>query len=57
MFFLIDNIIPIYFFVSLFIGLFITYLTTPKPVAIMRHPTPENAGRFIYIDGSNVCYK
>lgn len=57
MFVLLDNIIPIYFFISLFIGLFIAYLTTPKPTIIIRHPTPENAGKHIYIDNSNVCYK
>ena len=57
MFVLLENIIPIYFFISLFIGLFIAYLSTPKPVVIIRYPTPDNAGKVTYIDNSNVCYK
>ena len=48
---------PVYFFVALFVGLFYTYLTTPMPEIIIKYPTPENAGKIIYKDRADVCYK
>lgn len=48
---------PWYFMVALFIGLFYTYLTTPPPEILIKYPTPENAGKIIYKDRSDVCYK
>ena len=55
--FLIDKIEPLYFFISLFIGLFITYTFTPDPEVIIKFPTPENAGKIIYRDNSDNCFK
>jgi len=55
--FLIDKIEPFYFFVSLFIGLFITYTFTPEPEVIITYPTPENSGKIIYKDNANNCFK
>lgn len=55
--FLIDKIEPLYFFISLFIGLFITYTFTPDPEVIIKFPTPENAGKIIYKDNSDNCFK
>lgn len=52
-----SNIIPIYFFISFFIGLFFVYISTPKPKVIIKYPTPENAGKIIYKDNSDICYK
>jgi hypothetical protein len=48
---------PLYFFIALSIGLFYTYLTTPMPDIIIKYPTPENAGKIIYKDRADVCYK
>ena len=47
---------PLYFFVSLSIGLLITYIYTPIPDIIYQYPTPENTD-LTYIDKSNMCYK
>tara|TARA_B100001057_G_C22540168_1_gene829277 strand:+ start:203 stop:439 length:237 start_codon:yes stop_codon:yes gene_type:complete len=52
-----SNIIPIYFFISFFIGLFFVYLSTPTPNIIIKYPTPDNAGKIVYKDESDVCYK
>ena len=51
------SIDPFYFFISLVIGLFFAYLFTPTPEVIIRYPTPENAGKIIYQDTNNICYK
>jgi len=48
---------PLYFFIALFIGLFYTYLTTPMPEIIIKYPTPDNAGKIVYRDRADVCYK
>jgi len=54
--FLLKRINPIFFFVSLFIGLLITYITTPTPDIIYQYPTPENISQ-TYIDEANVCFQ
>ena len=47
------------FFISLFIGIFITYIYSPPKKIIIKWPTPENAGKIVYKDASNsdTCYK
>lgn len=52
-----DYIIPIYFFAAFSIGILIAYLSTPTPEIIIKYPTPENAGKIIYKDNADVCYK
>lgn len=54
---ILDNIDPLWFFISLFVGLFIVYCTTPNPEVIIKYPTPENAHNSIFEDDSNNCYK
>ena len=46
-----------YFFISLFIGFFLVYITSPKPKVIVKYPTVKNAGKILYEDESGVCYK
>lgn len=48
---------PLYFFIGLSIGLFFTYISTPIPEIVIKYPTPENAGKIIYRDNADVCYK
>ena len=55
--FLIDKIDPLFFFISLFIGLFLCYVTAPTPDIIIKYPTPENAKNLIFKDRANNCYK
>ena len=51
------QIVPIYFFISLCIGFLIVYSMSPKPRVIIKNPTPDNAGKILYRDDNNVCYK
>lgn len=55
--FLIDYIEPLYFFISLCIGILITYITVPEPEIIYKFPTPENTNSVVYRDNTNNCYK
>jgi hypothetical protein len=45
------------FFISLAIGIFITYIYSPPKKIIIKWPTPENAGKIVYKDESESCYK
>lgn len=54
---MLDYIDPLYFFISLFIGLFVAYVSAPVPDIVIKYPTPENAGKVVYKDDSDVCYK
>ena len=47
------SISPFYFLVSLAIGMFLVYITTPPPEVIIEYPTPDNVGKVIYKDSSN----
>jgi hypothetical protein len=48
---------PIAFFSALFFGLLICYVTAPKLQIVYKYPTPDNVGKIIYKDDSDVCYK
>ena len=45
------------FFISLAIGLFVSYIYSPPKKIVIKWPTPENAGKVIYKDYSESCYK
>ena len=51
-----EYILPLPFFISLFIGFMMCYILTPPPNIVFRHPTPENTN-LVYKDESNGCYK
>lgn len=44
------------FIVSLCIGLFISYITTPSPHMVFVYPTPENLDKIQYKDESGTCF-
>ena len=46
-----------WFLVSLAVGLFLAYCTSPKPEVIVKYPTPENSESLIFEDDVNNCYK
>lgn len=48
---------PLAFLVSFAIGMFFVYVLQPETKVIIKHPTPENAGKIIYHDKANNCYK
>lgn len=45
------------FFIALAIGLFFTYIYAPPKKIIIKWPTPENAGKVVYKDHADLCYK
>lgn len=45
------------FSISLFVGLFMVYVTAPKPHVIIKYPNLKNADKLTYIDENNNCYK
>lgn len=55
--FILDNIDLRWFLISLFIGLFVVYTTTPNPEVIVKYPTPDNAHNSVFKDDSDNCYK
>lgn len=48
---------PKYFLISFSLGIFFVYLFTPQPRIIIKFPTPDNAGKILYKDNNDVCYK
>jgi hypothetical protein len=52
-----DYINLLAFFIALAIGLFFTYIYAPQKKIIIKWPTPENAGKLVYKDYSELCYK
>ena len=45
------------FFIAFAIGIFLTYIYSPPKKIIIKWPTPENAGKVVYKDHADVCYK
>jgi hypothetical protein len=45
------------FLISFGIGMLFVYSFQPETKIIIKHPTPENAGKVIYHDKSENCYK
>ncbi len=54
---LFNKLNPFAFFISFCIGIFICYITSPKPKLIIQYPSPENVGINKYIDKNSNCFK
>ena len=52
-----SKIDPFIFLIAFAVGMFMCYITFPKPRIIIRHPTPENADNIVYNDEASNCYK
>lgn len=52
-----SSIDPLFFFLSLFIGLVYTYMTAPEPHIVIKYPTPFNIRHTVYRDQLGTCYK
>lgn len=48
---------PFYFFVAFGIGILIVYISTPPPEVVLKFPSPYNAGKVLYKDKANSCYR
>lgn len=53
----IKNIDPLIFIISFGVGLFIMYISTPKPKIIFKTPNMSNVNSQIYQDDKGSCYK
>ena len=45
------------FFISLFIGILITYVLAPPKKYVIAYPTPETSNEKVYRDKADTCYK
>ena len=45
------------FIISLAIGLFLVYISTPNPNIILVYPNPDNEKKILYKDKSDTCYQ
>ena len=54
---ILDYVNPLAFFIALFVGIFIVYLSVPEPKIIIKYPNPDNVDKNIYKDHSDTCYK
>jgi hypothetical protein len=48
---------PLAFIISFCIGILIVCVKQPSRRIVYRHPNPFNAGKEIYRDNNNGCYK
>ena len=45
------------FALSLFVGLFLVYTTSPKPRIILKYPNLKNVNNLNFVDENNNCVK
>ena len=45
------------FFISLALGLLFFYVIAPQKRIVIKYPNPENAGKVIYKDSNENCFK
>lgn len=45
------------FILGLFIGMFLVYVLKPSAVVVYKYPTLDNAGKVVYKDRNDVCFK
>ena len=50
-------ILPLPFFIALFIGFLMVYITAPEPRIVFKHPNPDNVDKNVYNADDDTCYK
>jgi len=45
------------FIISLAIGIFFVYISSPEPQILYIYPTPDNVDKILYKDKTDTCYK
>jgi hypothetical protein len=48
---------PNSFFISLAVGLLFFYVIAPQKRIVIKYPNPENAGKVVYKDTNENCFK
>ena len=53
-----NKVHPVFFLLAFCVGLFISFVLTPKSKTEVVYPTPENTRKIIFKEPlTNVCYK
>lgn len=52
-----DFIDPNAFFITLALGLLFFYVIAPQKRIVIKYPNPENAGKVVYKDSNENCFK
>tara|TARA_B100001057_G_C22333502_1_gene750482 strand:+ start:185 stop:415 length:231 start_codon:yes stop_codon:yes gene_type:complete len=47
----------LFFLIGFTLGIIYIYATNPDKKVVVKHPTPQNAGKIVYRDKVNNCYK
>ena len=50
-------ILPLPFFIALFVGFLMVYITAPEPRIVFKHPSPDNVLNNVYNEDEDTCYK
>ena len=45
------------FIISLAIGIFFVYISSPEPQTLYIYPTPDNVDKILYKDKADTCYR
>lgn len=45
------------FIIAFAIGIFMCYINQVEQIVLIKHPTPDNAGKVIYHDKNQNCFK
>ena len=45
------------FIISLAVGIFFVYISSPEPQTLYIYPTPDNVDKILYKDQTDTCYK
>ena len=45
------------FIIAFSFGIFMCYVQQPETIVLIKHPTPDNAGKIIYQDNHKNCFK
>ena len=54
---LLSKIHPFYFILAFAIGILYCYVTKPVPNIIVKFPSPTNAGKVVYKNEDESCFK
>lgn len=54
---LLGRLRPLWFFSAFVIGLLFCFVLAPKQRVVVKFPSPYNAGRIVYRDTSDSCFK
>lgn len=54
---LLKSINLLYFAIAFAVGMFAVYVSNPPPSVVVKFPSPYNAGKVLYKDKNDACYR